>query len=555
MKGSHKRLQSPVRRLLALLSAALATAVLGPLAAIALAPSAGGGTPAASAATGPGSGGAGLGTGTTRTTGTGAGSSGPGGSSTTTCATATPTNTTATPTNTTIAPTSTTLTTPTTTGATPTTTLTTPTTTGTTPTTTVTTSTTSGTATTGATSPAACATTHTPTTPSATPTTPALPPAPGGNPFAGRGMWVWVMKATDHGNVAAIVSQARAYGVATLMIKSGDGTQMWSQFNAGLVARLHDSHLRVCAWQYVYGRHPVFEAQVGAQAVRDGADCLLIDAESEYEGEYVQAQIYMQTLRKLIGARFPVALAGFPYVDFHPSFPYSVFLGPNGAQFSSPQMYWQLIGTTVTTVYAHTYEFNRLYQRPIVPLGQVFDRPPARAIRQFIGLLHPYGASGVSWWDWQSAAVPQWRAVSGQTPAAPRSAASNQVATLARKAAGDLVVWAQEHLVGAGISTPINGVFGVPTQRAVSEFQTQHGLQPTGVISAATWALLLQKPPVAVTWKSGSRHSSTAAAAWRAHRTAASASRRSGSAPLALPEPLSARMPATRDELAGALGQ
>ena len=50
-----------------------------------------------------------------------------------------------------------------------------------------------------------------------------------------------------------------------------------------LVSTLHANGLRVCAWQYVYGVHPVGEAQVGAAAVNDGADCLLIDAEGEYE--------------------------------------------------------------------------------------------------------------------------------------------------------------------------------------------------------------------------------------------------------------------------------
>ena len=46
----------------------------------------------------------------------------------------------------------------------------------------------------------------------------------------------------------------------------------------------------MCAWQYVYGNHPIAEAEVGAEAVHDGADCLVIDAEGEYEGKYVQAQ-------------------------------------------------------------------------------------------------------------------------------------------------------------------------------------------------------------------------------------------------------------------------
>src|SRR5205085_11594393 len=193
-------------------------------------------------------------------------------------------------------------------------------------------------------------------------------------------------------------AQRHRYGVTALMIRSGDGTGTWSQFSAPLVSALHRNGLRVCAWQYVYGTHPVTEAYVGAAAIRAGADCLLIDAESQYEGKYVQAQSYVQRLRKLIGANFPVALAGFPYVDYHRAFPYSVFLGPGGAQYNVPQMYWRDIGTSVDNVYAHTYFYNRLYQRPLYPLGQVYNSPPSKQLVRFRQFLRTYGAGGVSWW-------------------------------------------------------------------------------------------------------------------------------------------------------------
>src|SRR5207302_5153948 len=173
-----------------------------------------------------------------------------------------------------------------------------------------------------------------------------------------------------------IVSTARRYGISTLMIKAGDGTTVWSQFSSGLVSSLHADGLRVCAWQYVYGNHPVFEAEVGAAAVHNGADCLLIDAEAEYEGKYAQAQAYIKKLRQLIGPNYPVGLAGFPYVDYHPAFPYSVFLGPRGAQFNVPQVYWKEIGGGVDAVMNHTYRFNRPYVRPIAPLGQLYHSPP-----------------------------------------------------------------------------------------------------------------------------------------------------------------------------------
>ena len=129
-------------------------------------------------------------------------------------------------------------------------------------------------------------------------------------------MWIWYISASNGGNLASIVATARAHGIGTLFIKSGDGTGTWSQFHSQLVSRLHASGLHVCAWQYVYGNHPVGEAGVSAAAVRAGADCLAIDAESEYEGKYVQAQQYVSALRGRIGARFPVGLAGFPYVDY-----------------------------------------------------------------------------------------------------------------------------------------------------------------------------------------------------------------------------------------------
>ena len=236
---------------------------------------------------------------------------------------------------------------------------------------------------------------------------------PPGNPLAGRAMWIWELPAVNGGDLTSIIATAHQYGVGTLMIKSSDGTTFWSQqFTPQLVAKLHAGGLKVCAWQYVYGNHPVTEAYMGAQAVKDGADCLLIDAEVEYQGKYVAAQTYIQRLRKLIGARFPLALAGFPYIDFHPGFPYSVFLGPDGAQYNAPQMYWQDIGVTVDAVFAHTYSYNTIYGRPIFPLGQVYNSPPLRQIIRFRELSRVYGAGGVSWWDWQEASGADWSAVS-----------------------------------------------------------------------------------------------------------------------------------------------
>jgi hypothetical protein len=363
-------------------------------------------------------------------------------------------------------------------------------------------------------------------------------------PFNGRGMWIWYVSRSNGGSLSSIIATARRYGISTLTIKAGDGAVAWSQFNHSLVSTLHSAGLHVCAWQYVYGNYPLVEARVGAAAVKAGADCLVIDAEVEYEGKYVAAQTYMTALRPLVGSNFPVALAGFPYVDYHPGFPYSVFLGPGGAQYNTPQMYWRDIGTSVDSVYAHTYEYNRVYGRTIAPLGQVYENPPASAILRFRMVSRSYGAPGVSWWDWEEASSTGWRAVAQPAGWIAGYTASTDTPNIALHSKGDLVVWAQEHLVSAGYSIPVDGGFGTQTQAAVESFQTAHGLTADGVVGPATWAVLLRFPAAGVLWtKTGAQI--TPAVRMRA---------RAAGARLVLPTPKNASLRAKRFEIPPHLG-
>jgi Putative peptidoglycan binding domain len=378
------------------------------------------------------------------------------------------------------------------------------------------------------------------------------------NPLAGRAMWIWEMSAVDGGNVSQIIATAHQYGIGTLMIKSSDGTSLWSQFNASLVAQLHAAGLRVCAWQYVYGNHPVTEAYMGAYAVRDGADCLLIDAESEYEGKYVSAQTYIRRLRSLIGYGYPLALAGFPYVDYHPAFPYSVFLGPGGAQYNAPQMYWSDIGVTTDTVFAHTYSFNLPYQRPIFPLGQVFQNPPAHQIVRFRQLSRVYGAPGISWWDWQEATPGDWTAISRPAGQLTGYVPYKVMADVGQGAQGDMVVWAQEHLVSAGYPIAISGDFGYHTLVDVEAFQTAHGLAPDGIVGQQTWTALLGYRAARVNWTvTGGQHAVVASAnrrGVRRERRAVVTAADAHTVTIVAPVPRSASRPAKRDEIAGAGG-
>jgi hypothetical protein len=360
-----------------------------------------------------------------------------------------------------------------------------------------------------------------------------------GNPLAGRGMWIWELSSSNGGSPSSIIARAHLNGISTLMIKSSDGSGMWSQFNRSTVARFHRAGLNVCAWQYIYGNNPVGEAQAGAAAVRDGADCLMIDAESEYEGKYVSAQTYLTKLRQLIGRYYPVALAGFPYVDFHPAFPYSVFLGPGGAQYNAPQMYWRDIGVSVDTVYAHTYAFNRPYGRPIVPLGQVYNSPPAAQIHRFRLLARGYGAANASWWDWQEGSPGAFQAISVHLSSLPGFVPDPILATLPLHTQGDLVVWAQERLITAGQHITVDGDYGPATMAAVKRFQAAHGLTADGVIGTGTWTVLMRYREAYVNWVIKKNHQQAVLARAGIHQEVV---------------PKSAKLHAKRNEIPASLG-
>ncbi len=363
-----------------------------------------------------------------------------------------------------------------------------------------------------------------------------VPAGSGKTPFDRQGMWIWYVSHSEHGSVAAIIARARRNRIGTVYVKSGDGTSTWSQFNRSLVDALHKGGLKVCAWQFVYGDHPAAEAQIGATSVARGADCLVIDAEGDYEGKYASAQIYLRRLRAAIGEGFPLSLAGFPYVDYHPAFPYSVFFGPGGATFSQPQMYWKTIGTSVKAVFEHTYLYNRIWGAPIYPLGQTYEAPGNGQLQLFRRFCATYGNLQPSWWDWQETSPKEWGALAAARGRQPltrlRPSFAQPLLKLGNR--GDMVVWAQEHLVTAGDEVPVTGIFGKGTRGAVRHFQEDHGLFVDGQIGTATWRALLEFAPAKVNWAAGSRGRAFSSSAGR---------------PAAPSAPLSASLPAKGYEI------
>ena len=311
-------------------------------------------------------------------------------------------------------------------------------------------------------------------------------------------MWIWYVSQSG-GSASAIAEQARKHHFRTVLIKSSDGANAWSQFSPSLVDGLHNHGMRVCAWQFVYGNRPGAEARRGAEAVAKGADCLAIDAESDYEGEYAAADHYIRGLRERIGHSYPLALSSFPYVDYHQGLPYSVFLGKGGATMNVPQVYWRTIGASVKAGLAHTYLWNRPYHRRVYPLGQTWQDPPDDQLRRFRRLSAGYGAAGVNWWSWQETGGHEWDVI-GKPIHAPYPDPERRFARLAQGARGDTVVLLQELLRAAGKRLRVDGVFDDSTAGAVRRFQGVQGIAASGVADGATCRKLIERRPVRIKW-------------------------------------------------------
>jgi Putative peptidoglycan binding domain len=352
------------------------------------------------------------------------------------------------------------------------------------------------------------------------PAPPAATSMPGGPlpaVFAGTGMWIWQLAKSEGGDLDAIAARARATGIGTVLVKAADGTGALDQFSDLLVAGLHARGLRVCAWQYVYGSDPEGEARVAAAAIAKGSDCFVIDAETHYEGRYAEAQRYMATLRAAVGGAYPIALTSFPYVDYHRSLPYSVFLGPGGAQANLPQVYWKSIGGTVDAVSAHAFAHNRIYPAALAPLGQSYDDPPPEDLQRFRAIWASYGAGGLSWWSWQATTPAGWTALAAAPPA---SAAVTDPGwpALGKGALGDEVIWLQEHLTARYPTVTVTGKLDDATVAALKDFQTTHGIPVTGTTDPSTWQQVLTLPVTPVDWTAAPAAKAAAARAASAHR-------------------------------------
>ena len=221
----------------------------------------------------------------------------------------------------------------------------------------------------------------------------ALTASAAASPFDGRGMWIWIVSASDGGNASAIASQAQRNGIKTLYIKSGDGVNYWPQFSPALVQRLHAQRLERVRLAVRLRDRPGCR---GCSGGTSGGERRRLPGDRCGDPVRGELQRGPTTTSRRCARRLArvsrSACRHFRTSTITRPFPTQCFSGPAGRNTNDllPEMYWSDIGTSVEAVYQHTYTYNRIYRRPIRPVGQTdngVERQRHRAVPRAVDRL------------------------------------------------------------------------------------------------------------------------------------------------------------------------
>lgn len=320
----------------------------------------------------------------------------------------------------------------------------------------------------------------------------------------GKGMWIWQPQAADGGNPQAIVARAQRFGLSHIYVRTGSSKQGFhgAAFLDAILPAAHAAGIRVYGWDFPYLDDVGADVARANQAARyvtptgHRIDGFAADIEFRSMGVNLSADttgFYGDALRDAVGPGFPliaVVPRPTPAVTFYP---YESVIKMFDA--IAPMIYWH--HTDPAEAVAMTWARLAPFGKPLIPVGQAYDGfaeggppgvPNRGLIHRFMGALADHGASGVSFWSWQHATDEAWQAISDaavfQLPVAPNDSFRH-----------DQIRAYQILLTSLGYSVHGTGVWGPETDAAVRVFQTAARLPVTGIIDAATRAMLLQ--PVA----------------------------------------------------------
>ncbi len=341
------------------------------------------------------------------------------------------------------------------------------------------------------------------TTETTAPVAPSPPNIKGGLPV-GKGMWIWLPEKADGGNPQAIVARAQRVGLTHIYVRTGSSKMGFhgAPFLDALLPVAHAAGIRVIGWDFPYLDDIGADVARAHQAIHyttpsgDRIDAFAADIELRSMGVNISpatASQYGVSLRDAVGFGFPLIAVVPRPSQYLLSYPYENVVTAFDA--IAPMIYW--MGNDPAAVVNMTWDRLGPLGKPIMPVGQAYDGfaeggpqgiPSPAMLQRFMDAAAYRGATGVSFWSWQHANQPAWdtlmNSLQFKLPTAP-----------AEGFRVDQIRAYQVLLTSLGFGVPATGNWGPESDAALRAYQTASHLPVTGLIDAATRALMLR--PVA----------------------------------------------------------
>jgi hypothetical protein len=247
-------------------------------------------------------------------------------------------------------------------------------------------------------------------------------------PLAGKGMWIWKYRLSEGGDGDAIVAEATKAGLRQLWVRVGDSRDGFygADVLAALVPKAHKAGLAVIGWGFPYLHDPAADAAwtIAALAWRGpgGArlDGFSPDIELASEGVVLTERritVYLGLVRPASPDTLLVATVYRPTDTlWNGTYPYRA-IAPYVDAFA-PMVYW---GCTEPGAAVEQAVERLATLRPVHVVGQGYDAgpeggrtgpPSAQETVRFLDVARRDGATGASFWVWQSIQGEQWNALS-----------------------------------------------------------------------------------------------------------------------------------------------
>ncbi len=336
---------------------------------------------------------------------------------------------------------------------------------------------------------------------------PVVPTEVGALPL-GKGMWLYIPEEIEGGSVDALVARAQQVDLTHVYVRTGSskGGFYAQPYMDELLPKAHAADIRVYGWDFPYFDDVDDDVTRAVAAITyttpsgDRLDGFAADIETASEGTNLSAEgasAYGQRLRESVGAAYPlVAVVPRPSTQMQARYPYAAVIPHFDAV--APMTYW--LNRQPDTDVSNDVGFLAPFGKPVLPIGQAYDGapeggrpgpPPPEEIQRFLGAAQQAGAAGVSFWSWQHASQAIWDTL--QTAPEFRWEAGTPEALRV-----DQVRALQTQLTRFGYPVSANGAWDDVTSDALRRYQERAGLPRSGILDAATLAVLMEpfNPPI-----------------------------------------------------------